>query len=112
MYIWSFLPTQGHVQFDLNGTRVQDRITLHQYRMVSMEDSSTTDDSVLKEVQFGYTESDTHFNLTYRTGENDSSVFPGMCYLSLWPTSLGTSTTNCQLSAIEHVPHNAKQLSE
>ena len=29
-------------------------------------------------MQFGYTENATHFNLTYLTGENDHSVFPGM----------------------------------
>ena len=34
--------------------------------------------SALEAVQFGYTESATHFNLIYLTGENDSSVFPGM----------------------------------
>ena len=46
--------------------------------MIAIQNSSTTDDSILEAVQFGYTESDTHFNLTYLTGENDSSVFPGM----------------------------------
>ena len=39
---------------------------------------NTDGGNVLEAVQFGYTESDTHFNLTYLTGENDSSVFPGM----------------------------------
>ena len=46
--------------------------------VLSMQYSSTTDDSKLEAVQFGYTEIATHFNLTYLTGENDHSVFPGM----------------------------------
>ena len=133
---WSFLPTQGHVQFDSNGSLIQDRVRLHQYRMnysgvlsyffwscnyalcqtswsipicnaahadmqtskggdhihvcqwhsfqefllnvLSMQYSSTADDSKLEQVQFGYTEIATHFNLTYLTVENDHSVFPGM----------------------------------
>ena len=48
------------------------------FLVLSMQYSSITDDSKLEAVQFGYTEIATDFNLTYLTGENDHSVFPGM----------------------------------
>ena len=68
---------------------------------------NTDGGNVLEAVQFGYTESDTHFNLTYLTGEDDSSVFPGM---HMYVTNVTCVAVQLPTVCYEQIiSHNAKR---